>query len=37
LDIDFRVVDAPREWTELVNSVVPEKEEEKDVWDQFSS
>lgn len=38
MDVGFRVIDAPWEWTELVHSRLPEQEpEEEDVWDQFSS
>ncbi len=38
MDVGFRVVDAPWEWTDLVNRMMPKKEkEEEDVWDQFSS
>ena len=37
MDVGFRVVDAPWEWADLVNKMMPKKEEEEDVWDQFSS
>ncbi len=34
MDVGFMVVDAPREWTNLVNKMMPKKEkEEGDVWD----
>ena len=34
MDVGFMVVDAPREWTDLVNTMMPKKEkEEGDVWD----
>ncbi len=38
MDVGFRIIAAPWEWTELVHSMLPEqKPEEEDVWDQFSS
>ena len=38
MDVGFRIIDAPWEWTELVQSILPGQEpEEEDVWDQFSS
>lgn len=37
MDVGFRIVDAPWEWTDLVNKMMPKKEDEEDVWDQFSS
>ena len=36
MDIGFKVVDAPWEWTEFVKKIIPVQEEE-DIWDQFSS
>ncbi|MEA2115304.1 MAG: PilZ domain-containing protein [Thermodesulfobacteriota bacterium] len=34
MDVGFMVVDAPKEWTNLLNKMMPKKEkEERDVWD----
>lgn len=40
MDVGFMVVDAPQEWTDMVNKMMPKKnkeEEEEDVWDLYSS
>jgi len=37
MDVGFRIMEAPWEWTELVNKMIPKNEEEEDVWDQYSS
>ncbi len=37
MDVGFRVVEAPWGWADLVNNLSPDRDEEEDVWDQYSS
>lgn len=38
MDVGFMVIDAPLEWTELINKMMPKKKKQKqDVWDLYSS